>query len=282
MAKGLGKGINALFGDMGLSTEETIEDIQLTQISSNPYQPRTHFDTDALDELAASISLNGVLQPVILRELKNNYEIVAGERRCRASKLAGKDSVPAIIRPYDDQQMMELAILENLQRENLSALEEATAYQLLLDKQQLTQAEIAKKLGKSRPYIANYLRLLKLPPLVKKMMETEQLSTGQARALLGLTDAKRIIPVAKHTIKKQLTVRQLERYVTECNEPTSQKGKVVAVNKPQFIRATEVELQRKFGSAVAIKKQGKKGKIEIEFLSEADFNRILDVLEIEL
>ncbi|EUJ41816.1 ParB/RepB/Spo0J family partition protein [Brochothrix campestris] len=282
MAKGLGKGIDALFGDMGLATDETIEDVQLVQITSNPYQPRTYFAEEALNELAASIRLNGVLQPVILRKMKNKYEIVAGERRCRASKIAGKDSVPAIIRTYDDKQMMELAILENLQRENLSALEEATAYQLLVDKQQLTQAEIAKKLGKSRPYIANYLRLLKLPSVVKAMMETEQLSTGQARALLGLTDVKRIVPVAKYTVKQQLTVRQLERYVTECNEPTPQKSKAEAVKKPQFIRATEAELQRKFGSAVAIKKQGKKGKIEIEFLSEADFNRILDVLEIEL
>ena len=285
MSKGLGKGISALFGDMGLSNEETIEEVMLTKIISNPYQPRTIFDEQALKELAESITANGVLQPVILRKINNKYEIVAGERRCRASKLAGIETIPAIIRDYSDDQMMDLAILENLQRENLSVLEEANAYQLLIEKRQLTQSEIAKKLGKSRPYIANYLRLLKLPTEVKKMLEKQLLSMGQARSLLGLAEPDQLLAVAKKAVAQQMTVRQLEQYVTELNANKNMKqtkNNVGKKQKPSFIRATETQLQSKFGSAVEIKKVGKKGKIEIQFLSEDDFNRILNILEIEL
>lgn len=285
MSKGLGKGISALFGDMGLSNEETIEEVMLTKIISNPYQPRTIFDEQALKELAESITANGVLQPVILREINNKYEIVAGERRCRASKLAGIETIPAIIRDYSDDQMMDLAILENLQRENLSVLEEANAYQLLIEKRQLTQSEIAKKLGKSRPYIANYLRLLKLPTEVKKMLEQQLLSMGQARSLLGLVESDQLVAVAKKAVAQQMTERQLEQYVTELNANKNMKqtkNNVGKKQKPSFIRATETQLQSKFGSAVEIKKVGKKCKIEIQFLSEDDFNRILNILEIEL
>ena len=190
MAKKRGFSLAALFGDNHAKQdhEQSVEEIELTAIRPNPYQPRRTFDEAALQELAASIKESGVFQPIILRQPDpdlNRYEIIAGERRFRASKLAGKTTIPAIVRTMSDSQMMEVAVLENLQREDLTPLEEAQAYQSLMDRLQLTQAQVAEKLGKSRPYIANYLRLLGLPQPVKDMLEDHRLSMGQARTLWG-------------------------------------------------------------------------------------------------
>ena len=179
-SKGLGRGIDALFGDYTELEEidvnsEVVKDISLEEIRPNPYQPRKIFDEEALNELADSIRSSGVFQPIILRESTvKGYEIIAGERRFRASKLAGKATIPAIIRVFDEERMMEVAVLENLQREDLTSLEEAEAYDMLMKKLKLTQEEVAKRLGKSRPYIANYLRLLGLPDGVKKMLQNDQ------------------------------------------------------------------------------------------------------------
>ncbi|MDT1940771.1 MULTISPECIES: ParB/RepB/Spo0J family partition protein [Carnobacterium] len=287
-SKGLGRGIDALFGDYTELEEidvnsEVVKEISLEEIRPNPYQPRKIFDEEALNELADSIRSSGVFQPIILRESTvKGYEIIAGERRFRASKLAGKATIPAIIRVFDEERMMEVAVLENLQREDLTSLEEAEAYDMLMKKLKLTQEEVAKRLGKSRPYIANYLRLLGLPDGVKKMLQNEEISMGQARTLLGLKDKKQISKIANRVVRDNLTVRQLEQLVIQLNQPKEKvQDKPKAEKKPYYIRESEERLMDKFGTAVQISEKGEKGKIEIEYLSVDDLTRILDILEIQ-
>lgn len=287
-SKGLGRGIDALFGDYTELEEidvnsEVVKEISLEEIRPNPYQPRKIFDEEALNELADSIRSSGVFQPIILRESTvKGYEIIAGERRFRASKLAGKATIPAIIRIFDEERMMEVAVLENLQREDLTSLEEAEAYDMLMKKLKLTQEEVAKRLGKSRPYIANYLRLLGLPDGVKKMLQNEEISMGQARTLLGLKDKKQISKIANRVVRDNLTVRQLEQLVIQLNQPKEKaQDKPKAEKKPYYIRESEERLMDKFGTAVQISEKGEKGKIEIEYLSVDDLTRILDILEIQ-
>ncbi len=287
-SKGLGRGIDALFSEYSDLDKidvlsERIQEINLEEIRPNPYQPRKIFDEEALDELARSIKQSGVFQPIILRESTiKGYEIIAGERRFRASKIAGKTTIPAIIREFDEEKMMEVAVLENLQREDLTSLEEAVAYDMLMKKLKLTQEEVAARLGKSRPYIANYLRLLGLPEVVKQMLQVNDISMGQARTLLGLKDKKQIVKLAKKVMKENLTVRQLEQLVAKMNHPkekTEQTEKTA--KKPYYIRESEERLMDKFGTSVKIHEKDKKGKIEIEYLSTEDLTRILDVLDIQ-
>ena len=211
------------------------------------------------------------------------YEIIAGERRFRASKMANQDKIPAIVRAIDDEQMMEIAVLENLQREDLSPLEEAQAYSTLMENLKITQSELSERLGKSRPYIANYLRLLDLPTEVKSMLQNGQLSMGQARTLLALKDKDKLVDLAKRTVKENLTVRQLEQIVNEMNGKKKIKKDKKKKLSP-YLLESQTQLQEKFGTKVAIKANEKtgKGKIEISYLSTEDFNRILDVLNIEL
>ena len=218
--KGLGRGINALFADFDEEKEadEKVEELRLDEIRPNPYQPRKNFDEENLKDLSDSIRKNGVFQPIIVRKSSvMGYEIIAGERRFRASKLAGKDSIPAIVRAIDDEQMMEVAVLENLQREDLSPLEEAEAYSTLMKNLKITQSELSERLGKSRPYIANYLRLLDLPREVKAFVQDGKLSMGQARTLLALKDKDKLVELAKKTVKENYTVRQLEQIVNDMN-----------------------------------------------------------------
>lgn len=279
MAKGLGKGINALFNTVD-TDEETIVSIALDKVDANPFQPRKNFDKKAIQELTDSIKIHGVLQPVILREKKDRYEIVVGERRCRASVQAGLKEIPAVVRTLNDQEMMELSVIENLQREDLSALEEAESYDFLMKNLKLTQAKLAERVGKSRPYVANFIRLLSLPDEVQDMIRTGELSAGHARALLALKQKKNIIPLAKKTVKEELTVRQLEKLVTDINENVSRETKKPK-KVPVFIRESENQLRDKFGTAVSIKRTNKKGKIEIEFLSDDDLDRILEILDVQ-
>lgn len=288
--KGLGRGIDALFKDFSEIEEvdikkETVVEIPLEELRPNPYQPRKTFDEKALEELSESIKQSGVFQPIIVRQSTiKGYEIIAGERRFRASKLAGKETIPAIVREFDEARMMQIAVLENLQREDLSPMEEAEAYEMLMKNLKLTQVELAEQLGKSRPYIANYLRLLSLPQVVKDLVQKEQLSMGQARTLLALKETDQIIPLANRVLKEGLTVRQLEQIVSEMNEtqgPPLKKVKKKPQAKPYYIRTSEDRLMDKFGTSVAIQEKDGKGKIEIEYLSQADLTRILDILEIQ-
>ena len=283
--KGLGRGINALFADFDEEKEadEKVEELQLDEIRPNPYQPRKNYEEN-LKDLSDSIRKNGVFQPIIVRKSSvMGYEIIAGERRFRASKLAGKDSIPAIVRAIDDEQMMEVAVLENLQREDLSPLEEAEAYSTLMKNLKITQSELSERLGKSRPYIANYLRLLDLPREVKTFVQDGKLSMGQARTLLALKDKDKLVELAKKTIKENYTVRQLEQIVNDMNGKKKVKKDRKKKLSPYLLQSQD-RLQEKFGTKVAIKANEKtgKGKIEINYLSTEDFNRILDVLNIEL
>ncbi|MBU3829793.1 MAG: ParB/RepB/Spo0J family partition protein [Candidatus Limosilactobacillus merdavium] len=287
---GLGRGIEALFEENELnevSDNETVQDVKLSLIRPNPYQPRRTFDQKALRELASSIQESGVFQPIILRQpdpkLKR-YELIAGERRFRASKLAHQETIPAIIRQMSDEKMMEVAVLENLQREDLTPLEEAQAYQTLMDKLSLTQAQVAERLGKSRPYIANYLRLLGLPNEIKELVSAGKLSMGQARTLLGLKDRKQLVKLAKQAVDKNLTVRQLEEQVAQMNGTAEKKKAKRRQRKPAYVREAESQLQSKFGTKVAVAPSRKKnaGKIEIPYTSADDFNRIMEVLNISL
>lgn len=281
--RGLGRGLEALFDESPQVQEtEEITEISLDEIRPNPYQPRKTFDNKSLKELSESIKENGVFQPIIIRKSVNGYEIIAGERRFRASKLAKKKTIPAIIRDFDEAQMMEVAVLENLQREDLTPLEEAQAYEMLQKNLGLTQAEVSKRLGKSRPYIANYLRLLTLPQKTKRLLQRGELSMGQARTLLGLKDKDSIDDLAKKVVKNGITVRQLESLVAKLNEK-EKKPKKKAIKKSAFIRASESQLTDKFGTSVNIT-EGKKGNghLAIDFASTDELSRILDLLGINL
>ncbi|MBC1442559.1 ParB/RepB/Spo0J family partition protein [Listeria seeligeri] len=279
MAKGLGKGINALFNNVD-TNEETVQNVPLKEIKPNPYQPRKIFDTKAINELRDSIKIHGVLQPIILRNTAKGYEIVVGERRFRAAKEAKLKEIPAVVRDLTEEEMMELSVIENLQREDLSPLEEAESYQFLMKKLGLTQAKLAERVGKSRPYIANFVRLLTLPEEVQVMLRDGTLSAGHGRVLLGLKVKKNIIPTAKKAVAQGLTVRQLEDVVANLNENVSRET-IKPARVPIFIRESESQLRDKFGTAVSIKRRDKKGKIEIEFLSDDDLDRILEILDIQ-
>lgn len=286
---GLGRGMEALFSsyEEPANEHEVVVEISLDDIRPNPYQPRKHFDEEALAELAESIKQTGVFQPVIVRQsVIKGYELIAGERRVRASRLAGKETIPAIVRQLDEEVMIEIAVVENLQREDLSPLEEAEAYEMLMHKLNLTQAEVAERLGKSRPYIANYLRLLTLPDQIKHWVTDGELSMGQARTLLALKDKHLILQVAERVMDEQLTVRQLEELVQRYNQEqapdATDKPAKKTLAKPAHIIACEQRIQERFGTGATIHQRGQKGKIEIEFLSESDLIRILDLLQIQL
>ncbi len=286
---GLGRGMEALFSsayEESPSDNEVVTEIKLDEIRPNPYQPRKHFNEEALNELAESIKQQGVFQPVIIRRSTiKGYELIAGERRVRASRLAGKSTIPAIVRDIDDVQMIEIAVIENLQREDLSPLEEAEAYSMLMENLSLTQAEVADRIGKSRPYIANYLRLLQLPDTIKEYVNEEKLSMGQARTILGLKDKSQMIKLADKVIKENLTVRQLEELVQISNQSASLQPKTTRkkpVNKSPYILAIEQQIEEKFGTSTQIVQKGDKGKIEIDYMNDADLTRILDLLNIQL
>lgn len=288
--KGLGRGIEALFADNDIkATTENVEELALDTLTPNPYQPRTHFDDSALNDLARSIKESGVFQPIIVRKtasLTNHYEILAGERRFRASKLAGRDTIPAIVRDVSNEQMMEIAVMENLQREDLSPLEEAEAYHTLMTQLNITQAEVSKRLGKSRSYIANYLRLLGLPFEVKTMLKNKQLSMGQGRTLLSVKNKNDLIKLAHQTYEQNLTIRQLEKMIATMNsDKHSTQKKHHTSQKSPFLRSSENELRDKLGTAVAInhgRSKNGSGKIEISYASDDDLTRILQILDVHL
>ena len=282
MAKGLGKGLDALFPNVEVSKDETVQEIKLRELRPNPYQPRKNFRTEAIEELKQSIMEHGILQPIIARKSIRGYEIVAGERRYRAAKEAGLKTVPVVVRKLNEQQMMELAILENLQREDLNPIEEAAAYQTLLEKLNFTQEQLAHRLGKSRPHIANYVRLLSLPEDIKNYISEGKISMGHGRALLGLKKKELLTSVIEKILKETMNVRQLENYIHQLNETVSRETKNAKQPKKDiFIKQRESILREKLGTSVTIKQSKKKGKIEIEFFSKEDLERILDLIDQE-
>ncbi|MDQ0271959.1 ParB/RepB/Spo0J family partition protein [Cytobacillus purgationiresistens] len=279
MAKGLGKGLNAFFTNVETESEEVIRELKLKEIRPNPYQPRKIFRQEGIEELKQSILEHGILQPIIVRKSIKGYEIVVGERRYRAAKEAKLEKIPVVIRELTEQQMMELAILENLQREDLTPIEEGAAYQLLIEKLKITQEELAKRLGKSRPHIANHMRLLSLPASIQDLISEKKITMGHGRALLGLRKKDQIKPVVEKTIKESLNVRQLEKFIQQLNQHVPRETKKAADHKDVFIKQRESSLREKFGTSVHIKQSKNKGKIEIEFFSKDDLERIIDLLD---
>ena len=284
--RALGKGLEQLFNNENLdlnsfektvyetATNEEIIEINLEDLRANPYQPRKVFKDEALRDLSESIKEHGVFQPIIVKKSIKGYEIIAGERRVRASKLAGLTKIPAIVRNLNDEQMMEIALLENLQRENLSAIEEAIAYKAMIEKLSLTQDDLSKKVGKSRSHITNILGLLRLPKEVQIMVSNNQLSMGHARVLSKLEDEQKIISMAREIVDKKIPVRELEQEA----ENETKKVKIERRTKEQDSNCNYVEelLRDKLDTKVKIKDQ----KIIINFTNVADLNRILEVLNI--
>ena len=284
--RALGRGLEQLFNNENLdlnsfeqkvyetATNEEIIDINLNDLRANPYQPRKVFNDEALNDLAESIKEHGVFQPIIVKKSIKGYEIIAGERRVRASKLAGLEKIPAIIRNLNDEQMMEIALLENLQRENLSAIEEAVAYKSMIEKLNLTQEELSKKVGKSRSHITNILGLLRLPKEVQEMVAHNKLSMGHARVLSKLEDNDKILEMARQIVERKIPVRELE-------QQTEDKAKKVKIERhPKStnndFKYVEELLREKLDTKVKIKDR----KIEIAFTNVADLNRILEVLNV--
>ncbi|AKG03341.1 chromosome partitioning protein ParB [Salimicrobium jeotgali] len=273
MAKGLGRGLNAFFSEEEASRDEQIKEVSLNKCRPNPYQPRKEFEEEAIEELKTSIEEHGILQPIIVRKSIRGYEIVVGERRFRAAKMAGLEKIPAVVREMTDQQMMELALLENLQREDLTALEEGAAYRNLMEELGVTQQELSERLGKSRSHIANLVRLLSLPPEITQKVNEGLLTMGHARALLSLEDDSKLLSVAVRIENEGLNVRQTEQLVSRLNQPAV-KSKAKE-KKDIFIQEREDVLKQRLGTGVKIKKGKKKGKIEIEFASDEDLERLL-------
>ena len=280
LGKGLGRGLDAIFAteNVELTTDnDKIVEIPLEEIKKNPYQPRTYFNEEKLNELKESIEKNGLLQPIIVKKAVKGYYIIAGERRYRAFELLGRKEIPAIIKEMTDEEMMVFAVLENLQREDLSALEESESYKNLMDKMSLTQEELAKKLGKSRPYIANSLRLLKLPTEIKNKLEQGLISTAHARTLLSLKTKKAMEEVCTLVIDRKMSVRELEEYVARLLKPKEVKKSKA---KDIFIEEQENNLKKLLGTSVTIKQsRNKKGKIEIEFKDNDEFERIISLFK---
>lgn len=251
---------------------EAIQEINLAELRSNPYQPRQVFDEEKLQELAASIKQYGVIQPVIVKKSIKGYEIIAGERRVKASLLAGKTTIPAIIRDFTDADMMQVAVLENLQRENLNPMEEAEAYKKLLDALQITQEELGNRLGKSRTYITNTVGLLSLPDMVKTLVSQEKISMGHAKILSKIEDQEKVLELANRIINERLTVREIEDIVTSGDY--QKKNPIVKAPQESEYKMVEDILFDKFGSKVKIKNK----KILISFENDNDLNRILEIM----
>ncbi|CDR59877.1 ParB/RepB/Spo0J family partition protein [Staphylococcus argenteus] len=258
---------------------EQIKQIDITEIKPNPYQPRKTFDENHLNDLADSIKQYGILQPIVLRKTVHGYYIVVGERRFRASKIAGLKHVSAIIKELTDEDMMELAVIENLQREDLNAIEEAESYQRLMTDLKITQQEVAKRLSKSRPYIANMLRLLHLPKKISDMVKDGRLTSAHGRTLLAIKDEQQMLKLARKVVKEKWSVRFLENYINEMKKMTSKlETSNVDVSKPKFIKQQERQLREQYGTKVDISIKKSVGKISFEFDSQEDFLRIIEQL----
>nr|WP_212612001.1 ParB/RepB/Spo0J family partition protein [Staphylococcus aureus] len=259
--------------------DEQIKQIDISDIKPNPYQPRKTFDENHLNDLADSIKQYGILQPIVLRKTVQGYYIVVGERRFRASKIAGLKYVSAIIKDLTDEDMMELAVIENLQREDLNTIEEAESYQRLMTDLKITQQEVAKRLSKSRPYIANMLRLLHLPKKIADMVKDGRLTSAHGRTLLAIKDEQQMLRLAKRVVKEKWSVRYLENHVNELKNVSSKsETDKVDITKPKFIKQQERQLREQYGTKVDISIKKSVGKISFEFDSQDDFVRIIEQL----
>ena len=288
--KALGRGLEQLFSDENINTFEDIEndivdnaranntivELNLDELRPNPYQPRKKFDEEALNELAASIKEHGVFQPIIVKKTIKGYDIVAGERRFRASKKAGLTTIPAIIEDFSDDEMMQISLLENLQREDLTAIEEAKAYKSIIDASNITQDELAKRVGKSRSHITNMLGLLKLPSSVQDLVLYNKISMGHARVLSKLEDIDKINELADQVMRQDLSVRELEEISS--NSDIKKASPVVRKPKDTTYDLLESKLKEKLGTKVKITDK----KITISFENIQDLNRILEIMNFDI
>ena len=280
--KALGRGLQALIPDIQEEADEQrVLQIEIDRVSPNPYQPRQSFDQSKLDELARSIAEKGVIQPITVREVDDAYELIAGERRLRAAKQAGFHTIPAMVRSISSpEEMMELSLIENIQRDDLNPIHEARAYLRLLEECRLTQEEIATRVGKNRSSVANTLRLLRLPDEVQKHVLSDEISMGHARALLALEDRTEQTTLCKQIVQKGLSVRKVEQLIKNRFKDVREGPR--APRKSADLLAVEEIMQRMLGTRVNISQGQHKGKIEIEFYSTDDLNRILDLLKVRL
>src|SRR5690606_13861715 len=294
---GLGKGLSALLNDNEDIRREpqsrpepeerinkslgSVNPIKIEYIEVNPFQPRAEFDSQALEELAESIRLQGLIQPITVRRMSDSsYQLISGERRLRASKLAGLIEIPAYIRSADDQQMLEMALIENIQRENLNAIEIALRYQRLITECSLKQDELGERVGKNRTTVTNYLRLLKLPPDIQFAVRDNKLSMGQARAIISIENPDQQLYIFKKTLAEDLSVRKVEELVREMSEkPSKESATSQQPAASREIGQLQSSLSSYFGTRVVVKSDGKRGEIKIPFLSVEDLNRILDILK---
>ncbi|HZY78358.1 MAG TPA: ParB/RepB/Spo0J family partition protein [Cyclobacteriaceae bacterium] len=303
--KALGRGLSALLSDTPSHDEERLEtdmtaqntaptppsssslnEIPLSEIEVNPFQPRQHFDQDMLKELAASIKVHGIIQPITVRRLsRNQYQLISGERRFQASKIAGLAMIPAYIRSADDQQMLEMALIENIQRENLNPIEIALSYQRLITECNLKQEELGDRVGKNRTTVTNYLRLLKLPPDIQAALRDNKISMGHARAIVSVENPESQLFIFKKMVSEDLSVRKVEelaRQVGDGSKETTESNTAgsAAPTANREIIQLQSRLSSHFGTKVKVNSDGKKGDIRIPFLSVEDLNRILDILKL--
>ncbi|MGB4775772.1 MAG: ParB/RepB/Spo0J family partition protein [Daejeonella sp.] len=290
---GLGRGLSALLDDTGLVQNNrqhvsnegvslgTISHVRISEVEVNPFQPRSEFEPQALHELSASIKLQGLIQPITVRKIgQNSYQLISGERRLRASKLAGLSEIPAYVRTANDQQMLEMALIENIQRENLNAIEVALSFHRMIEECNLKQEELGERVSKNRSTVANYLRLLKLPPSIQASIRDNELSMGHARALISVEDVDKQLYIHQEIINKGLSVRRVEELVREIQRAGTKTKPVKRESISFQYQKIEDDLASKFGTKVKLKIQNKgTGAIEIPFLSEDDLNRILEMLD---
>jgi ParB family transcriptional regulator, chromosome partitioning protein len=292
----LGRGLSALLSDTPVderlevdvaspatNANGNVNEISILEIETNPFQPRQHFDQDALKELAESIKLHGIIQPITVRRLnRNQYQLISGERRFQASKIAGLNSIPAYIRSADDQQMLEMALIENIQRENLNPIEISLSYQRLITECSLKQEELGERVGKNRSTVTNYLRLLKLPPDIQIALRDNKISMGHARAIINVDSVDSQLYIFKKTLSEDLSVRKVEELAREVMTKSQggEKIKAEPATASKEINHLQSRLSSHFGTKVSVKSDGKKGDIRIPFLSVEDLNRILEIIKV--
>lgn len=294
--RALGRGLSALLSDtpseekleVDIASPQTtngggVNEISIDEIETNPFQPRQHFDEDALNELAESIKVHGIIQPITVRRLnRNQYQLISGERRFQASRKAGLKSIPVYIRLADDQQMLEMALIENIQRENLNPVEIALSYQRLISECSLKQDELGERVGKNRSTVTNYLRLLKLPPDIQIALRDNKISMGHARAIINVDNPDSQLYIFKKTLQEDLSVRKVEELTRQVmagpREVAAKSSEAAPASKE--IYQLQSKLSSHFGTKVSVKSDGKKGDIRIPFLSIEDLNRILEIIKV--
>lgn len=279
--KALGRGINALFsGPVAVEQGDVLQEVDVDMLEPNADQPRTVFREAKLEELAASIKANGIVQPLLVRRQGQRYQIIAGERRWRAAQRAGLEKVPVVIRDIPDERVLELSLIENIQREELNPIEEANAYRRLIDGLGVTQEEVARRVGRERSSVTNYLRLLKLPEDIQQWVEEDRLSMGHARALLSLETADHQRKLGLEVIGRGLSVRETERFVKKINEETSRRRGTARGDAAQDAntRAAEEKLSRRLGTKVRINRLKQGGKIEIHFYSDPELDNVYNII----